>query len=198
MIYTATRPFLGDIKQYYPKAEVLSSLLELQNAKLLIFTGGEDINPRLYGQYNTYSTFNSERDAAEVKIFTTAMNYPNIKILGICRGHQLIMALYYKLVLIQDLFLQEGIFHGGSHEIASYPHSTIGKYFPKKVNSYHHQGAFGTYGGRLKNGGFVSSSYHEIIESTEGERIITTQFHPEFMGEESREFFEYIYKWSGN
>src|SRR3972149_1872448 len=45
----------------------------LDRAKLIIFTGGEDINPKLYNQENRHSSFNDKRDYLEEKIFKQAM-----------------------------------------------------------------------------------------------------------------------------
>ncbi len=40
----------------------------LADAKLVIFTGGADINPSIYGQANKFSSFNPERDTAEIEV----------------------------------------------------------------------------------------------------------------------------------
>jgi len=61
------------------------------DADVLVFTGGQDINPALYGQpKHSLTSFNSDRDNYEVAMF--AMGLDKLKV-GICRGAQLLNAL---------------------------------------------------------------------------------------------------------
>ena len=59
----------------------------IAKAKLIIFTGGEDISPAIYGHENEYSYVNFERDKIELSILKYSLSL-NKKILGVCRGHQ--------------------------------------------------------------------------------------------------------------
>jgi hypothetical protein len=80
--------------------------------------------------------------------------------------------------------------HPGEHVIEkTYGFATCFKY----VNSMHHQGVVKT--GR----GLTPTSYFGgLIESAENDRIITTQFHPEFMDDtQSEEFWARIKAWIG-
>ena len=57
----------------------------IKEADIVLFTGGEDVNPALYGANRHYSThFNEERDKKEVAIFKKIK--PTQLALGICRG----------------------------------------------------------------------------------------------------------------
>ena len=56
--------------------------------RLLVFTGGEDVDPQLYGQTRHKRTYcNRNRDLEEEKYFNQAVR-KNIKMVGICRGAQ--------------------------------------------------------------------------------------------------------------
>ena len=159
-------------------------------AKLVIFTGGEDINPKLYNQKNKYSYYRDERDYLEEKIFKQAL-YMNKKMLGVCRGHQLINALLGGN-LVQDISRELKMHHQGYHNLDILKEdSIISRYFPDDVNSMHHQGV--TKVGRT----LTPTTFHNgVYESCESDGIITVQFHPEFMGKYSNDFFRFIKSWA--
>lgn len=59
-----------------------------EEADLICFTGGEDVNPELYGEgKHPYTNFNRKRDEQEIEIFNR-INAMNKKMVGICRGAQ--------------------------------------------------------------------------------------------------------------
>lgn len=61
---------------------------ELESADLVCFTGGEDVSPFLYGDYQHDQTWNSpERDAYEGRIYSYCREH-GIPMVGICRGGQ--------------------------------------------------------------------------------------------------------------
>ena len=163
---------------------------KIDNAKLVIFTGGEDINPAIYGHENMYSWINYERDAIELAVLKYTLELGK-KILGICRGHQLINA-YLGGLLTQDLKTCLKADHEHWHDLTSlYGGGKITDIF-SEVNSLHHQGV-------TKAGSTLlpTSSHKGVIESCESNTIITTQFHPEFMNDkEADNFFKYIKSWA--
>ena len=67
---------------------------EIKDADLVMFTGGEDISPALYGELEvgkeTY--VNVSRDRVEERMFHEALEL-GIPMIGICRGGQLLNAL---------------------------------------------------------------------------------------------------------
>lgn len=74
---------------------------------IVCFTGGEDINPSLYGEARiTGTSFNIDRDARELEAFEKYKNLPKI---GICRGAQLLT------VLSGGSLFQDVDGHRGSH-----------------------------------------------------------------------------------
>jgi putative glutamine amidotransferase len=108
----------------------MTSTTSIEEADVILFTGGEDVNPSLYGEsVGTRTSFNDTRDAKEVEIFKQALDL-NKKMIGICRGGQLGCVLSGGK-LIQDV-------DGHSHT-----HSMILNYsgVPKEItiSSSHHQ-----------------------------------------------------------
>lgn len=147
----------------------------LEEAKLVIFTGGADINPAIYGQSNRHSSFNAERDTAEVEVLRKALNLGK-KILGVCRGHQLING-YLGGSLVQDISSELNVVHENEHHLEILDEGgLIPNVFSGMVNSMHHQGV-------VKCGeGLTATTYWKgVFESTESRGILTTQFHPEWM-----------------
>ena len=147
----------------------------LEEAKLVIFTGGADINPAIYGQANKFSQFTPERDTAEVEVLRRSLIMGK-KMLGVCRGHQLINA-YLGGMLVQDITAQLNVIHEADHELEIVNEGgLIPNVFCGEVNSYHHQGV-------VKCGdGLTPSTYWKgVYESTESDTVLTTQFHPEWM-----------------
>lgn len=122
--FGADRPFQDMAKVVIP----YHSGLHLRQGDLMIFEGGTDINPRLYGAKPHPATQRSDhkRDLLECQAFGNAKKN-NIPMLGICRGAQLITALVGGK-LIQDI---NG--HHHSHLVAT----GDGKRF--MVTSLHHQ-----------------------------------------------------------
>lgn len=71
-----------------------TSLKDLEFADILVLWGGEDINPKIYGEKNSRaytSPQGDRRDEFESRMFYHALG--NIPIIGICRGAQLSCAL---------------------------------------------------------------------------------------------------------
>src|SRR5690242_167619 len=60
----------------------------VDDADIILFTGGEDVNPELYGEVALHTThFNRLRDQKEKLIFDAALER-EIPMVGICRGGQ--------------------------------------------------------------------------------------------------------------
>jgi len=161
----------------------------VEDSNLVIFSGGEDINPKIYGEENTYSFYNKKRDSIELKILEECLKL-NKKILGVCRGHQLINA-YLGGKLVQDLYYDLNISHGGTHKLEFLTKNSSIKDHFRFVNSMHHQGVI-----KAGKNLVATSEFKGVLESCENENIITTQFHPEFMQDtQAKSFFNYIKLW---
>ena len=191
-IVVATNPFKSSFERAFEqKIDVLyDDLSKIYAAKLVIFTGGADINPEIYNQKNTYSYFDVKRDEAELLALRFALKLDK-KILGVCRGHQLVNA-YLGGELVQDIWRDLNQYHGTGHKLVFTKQDSLIKRMFKKVNSLHHQGV--TKAGK----GLIPTSEHKgVIESCESKNVITVQFHPEFMtwSQEAGEFFKFINNW---
>ena len=58
---------------------------DVKNADIILFTGGEDVDPEMYGKEKHDTTYsNINRDYEEAEIFEKVR--PNQVCLGICRG----------------------------------------------------------------------------------------------------------------
>jgi len=72
------------------------NLFELENCDGLVFSGGTDINPKIYHNGLSYpnspSSFDDKRDVLEIAAFELAQ-FKKIPILAICRGLQLVNCL---------------------------------------------------------------------------------------------------------
>jgi len=189
----ATNPFRESFQRAFEQEiEIIKpnpKLDEIVKYDLVIFSGGEDIDSRIYGESNTYTRgINPERDKIELDILSKAMAL-DIKLFGVCRGHQLINA---KLGgrLIQDLFMGQkpSLHHSSPHAIDKISSDVFLKDIDI-VNSLHHQGVISS-GKGLQ----ITSKHKGIIESTMGKNVYTVQFHPEFMlgVKEIREFFSFF------
>lgn len=100
---------------------------------LVVFLGGADIYPGLYGQPNLGSMYNSDsikRDYAEEMVYHQAMA-SNIPCFGICRGFQFIN------VMNRGTMRQDVPGHTGNYGHHPVMDNTGTELF--YVNSYHHQ-----------------------------------------------------------
>lgn len=170
-----------------------------EDADIVIWTGGEDISPFLYGQKQMLKTHpHPARDLQEVDYFKRlSCETPKV---GICRGAQLLN------VLSGGSMYQDVNNHGGRvHDIMDFVSQRV-----LKVNSIHHQmmipsnGAFliagakeatkkeNTHGavsytsaGRAQSWDDVEACYYEHSNS------LCVQWHPEYHKntDEGREYF---------
>lgn len=101
----------------------------LEDADIVVFTGGEDVLPSSYGRKNLASYGNERRDAFEIDAYNKMK--PNQLMVGICRGAQLACVLNGGN-LVQDC---------GNHAL-SRGHTMKSTIYPEVVlpiTSLHHQ-----------------------------------------------------------
>ena len=101
----------------------------LEDANLVLFTGGEDVDPSLYGKKKHFTTHsNTQRDKYEQEVFSRIK--PDQVVLGICRGSQ------FLCVMNGGLLVQNCNHHAiyGTHEIIN---DRTGESFD--ITSTHHQ-----------------------------------------------------------
>ncbi len=99
---------------------------------LVVFTGGSDVSPSLYGHKNTKSYTNPSRDDEEVSIFHAAVQH-DIPMAGICRGAQFLCAMAGG-TLVQDITN-----HTEYHRLMYLDENGATKESPESVTSTHHQ-----------------------------------------------------------
>lgn len=99
----------------------------MEDADIVFFTGGEDINPAIYGAKAIRETYyNDRRDKFEIEMFNKVK--PNQLVFGTCRGLQLINALLGGLI-IQDV----------TNHVCSSTHEIHNRYHKYEITSCHHQ-----------------------------------------------------------
>lgn len=168
---------LNDLKISYTRNEEEISLCDG-----LLVPGGYDVTPALYHEEaNGARDFDISRDEKALKVIDHFAKNKK-KILGICRGHQL-LNVYFNGSLIQDL--NTSIRHNKEDHSEAF-HETINDGYLRElygermmVNSTHHQAIKDVGEGLI----VVSRSPDGIIEAMVHESlpIITVQFHPEMM-----------------
>lgn len=111
------------------KFEIVKSVDE---AQLLVLTGGADINPEIYNEKKNRKTYiNEYRDKDELADLKRAIDL-KIPIIGICRGAQMICG------VAGGKLVQHVVGHGGAnHAMEILLGRDRGSYFT--INSLHHQ-----------------------------------------------------------
>lgn len=147
----------------------------------LLLSGGDDLDPVLYGQSNMGSRgVDAGRDALEFAL-TRAFLHTGKPLLGICRGMQ-VLAAALGGTLIQDIPSQLGIPHpfGQRHDITVRPGTFLADFLPQQaeVNSTHHQSV-----DRLPQGFLLAAAAPdgviEAMQEASGAPVYGVQFHPE-------------------
>ncbi|MBE6730979.1 MAG: gamma-glutamyl-gamma-aminobutyrate hydrolase family protein [Ruminococcaceae bacterium] len=168
----------------------------------ILFTGGSDLNPKLYGEEITLSEGIDDMRDADEYLYLDAFTKADKPIFGICRGIQLINV-YFGGSLYQHI----GDNHkDGAHNINIIKNSFIDKAYPEgmRSNSSHHQAVK-----KLAEGFKISAISDEgIIEAIENpdRNIYATQFHPERMTlkylsedySDGKNYFDFIYNITKN
>lgn len=153
----------------------------------LIFSGGSDLDPELYGQdpHPETSGVVEERDRAELALLSAALER-DLPVLAICRGSQVLnVALGGDLVQhLPDLVGHEehkhtpGVFadHDVSLESGTRLGDLLGASAP--VKSHHHQG-FGRLGSGLRAAAYAEDGAVEAVEDPTRRFALGVLWHPE-------------------
>ncbi|MEV8100366.1 gamma-glutamyl-gamma-aminobutyrate hydrolase family protein [Kitasatospora sp. NPDC085879] len=153
----------------------------------IVLTGGEDLDPALYGAQPHPCTGPPvrERDQWERAVLAAALAR-DMPVLGVCRGMQL-MNVHAGGTLIQHL--PDTLGHNGhnpheghffSHPVTTVPGTRIGALLPatSQVATHHHQ-AVDSLGTGLVVAARAEDGTVEAIESTRHRFAVGVQWHPE-------------------
>lgn len=156
-----------------------------EECDLVLFTGGEDVNPTYYNEeVGKFTHFNDRRDKIERDVYNIYRFTPK---LGICRGNQ------FLTVMNGGKLIQHLNGHGGTHDIIYSDLNTI------SVTSTHHQAAYPFnlpesqykiigYSKHFKSGTYLNGNNEEIdipknfveVEIVKYKDCLGIQGHPEY------------------
>lgn len=129
-VYVVGPAFEEPVTMVFAERPALFSIVnDPEEADVIVLTGGEDINPEIYGEQRIKGVYwNADRDKRELAIIE---KYRGKKcFIGICRGAQLL-----NCVLGGGTLWQHVNNHGGSCHTVWDRHTLRSQ----KINSYHHQ-----------------------------------------------------------
>lgn len=166
----------------------------------MLFSGGEDVDPSLYGEKAAphLGRVSRIRDDVELALFH-AVRKKGKPILGICRGLQLINVAL-KGSLIQDIPSEvvSTIEHTHEedrwlqliHTVDIVEGSRLSRIFDAKevrVNSIHHQSIKAVGDTLMVSGVSKGDGIIEAVEASDGYPLIAVQWHPEVLWQEGSE-----------
>jgi gamma-glutamyl-gamma-aminobutyrate hydrolase PuuD len=120
---------------------------KVEDADIVLFTGGEDVDPSLYGKEKHYTTFsNLSRDLEEKEIFEKVR--PDQVCLGICRGSQFLCVMNGGLLVQNCTNHAIGYTHTicnndkifditSTHHQMQYPYNMSSRYYDILYFAYH-------------------------------------------------------------
>jgi len=153
----------------------------------LVFSGGSDLDPELYGQESHPETNGivQERDHAEIALLRAALER-DMPVLAICRGSQVLnVALGGDLVQhLPEVIGDEKHKHTpgqfADHDVDLVPdtrlHDILGEHAP--VKSHHHQG-YGKLGEGLREAARAEDGTIEALEDPDRRFALGVLWHPE-------------------
>lgn len=162
---------------------------EMEDIDLLILPGGADVSPSTYNKMPWYTTSYSDpiKEAFD-KFFLPYIINANIPILGICRGHQVIGAMY-GMDILQEIGDEHPTNEANKrgdrvHGLVFTPAGLdfLGIRKGIKVNSMHHQGIETEEVEKCTDATLLASSDKDNISEIikyEDHPIVTVQYHPE-------------------
>lgn len=195
-----TSHFASDVVSLFGKyggATTLPKDYAGMDIDLAVLCGGSDISPSLYGEDSKGRIYDDNRDSWELEFLNNVTNgkVQVKKILGICRGHQM-LNIFFGGSLYYDIYESFGKSHRIAHEIKWDGKNPLD--FLDGVNSHHHQ-AIKNIGNSRKYKVLGTEPETDVIEAIVWDnRFLGVQFHPEFFHDDSTEkqqFSDVIYSW---
>lgn len=164
----------------------------------LILSGGQNVDPRFYGEEKTVSSddYLLERDEFELALIREALKQGK-PIFAVCRGMQLLnVALGGSLHQEVGNHWQEDSY-GTSHSLQVKPNSRVSQLFRQgsQINSFHRQSIKALAPGLVATALDPRDGTIEAYESTDGLGLLGIQWHPEFLCrdcESNHQLFRYL------
>lgn len=151
----------------------------------LVISGGDDVDPALYGEETAHSDYDRARDALEVRYIKTALA-EGLPLLGICRGMQLINivrggTLYLDINVLRRHTSKRPLLWPAKpvrvEDDTQFSEVVLARRL--KVNSLHHQ-AIREVGLGLRPVAFDNDQFIQAIEAPT-KPILGVQWHPEYL-----------------
>jgi putative glutamine amidotransferase len=168
-----------------PSDESIKDTLDVLDG--VIFSGGSDLDPSIYGQEAHPETkgFVAERDRAELALLQAALAR-DMPVLAVCRGSQVLnVALGGDLVqhlpeVVGDDKHKDTPGEFAEHDVELEPGTRIGSLLGDRapVKSHHHQG-FGRLGSGLREAARAKDGTLEAIEDPSRRFALGVLWHPE-------------------
>jgi putative glutamine amidotransferase len=168
-----------------PSADGVAETLEALDG--MIFSGGGDLDPRLYDAdpHPETDTPRPERDSAEIRMLEEALER-DMPVLAICRGSQVLNVLRGGDLVqhLPDAVGHERHKHTpgqfSDHEITVAPDSRLGTLLGEHapVKSHHHQG-YGRIGAGLREVAWADDGLVEGLEDPDKPFALGVLWHPE-------------------
>ncbi len=115
---------MGQYSNWIPNRVIVD---KIEDADLVIFEGGEDVNPKYYNADKHHTTsYNNNRDQYEIGLYNKAKELGK-PCCGICRGSQ------FLCVMSGGQLVQHQEHPGEKHELTTFDGKTV------RVTSSHHQ-----------------------------------------------------------
>ena len=173
-----------------PSLEGIDETLDALDA--VIFTGGSDLDPELYGADAAAETSGvvRMRDEAELALLRAALDR-DMPVLGICRGMQLLNVSRGGTLLQHlpdevghaDHRINPGSFDGADHDVQLDPESLAARAAGEEVHvtkSHHHQGVDVVGEGlRVTGHSALGDELPEAVEAPGRRFVLGVQWHPE-------------------
>lgn len=186
---------VGDAKHYASFINNYELVSRLEDAQYVLFTGGEDVTPLLYGENAHPSTYNNlDRDVKEKEIFDKMT--PSQIAIGICRGSQFLCVMNGGK-LIQDvqnhaLYGTHPIIDAASEEVFEITSTHHQMQFPYRLPNEIYRVLMYSHNQGCQHAG-LSLSLHELLQLQTCEpevvlymcpnkpKCLAIQGHPEIM-----------------
>ena len=184
---------VGNAKHYADFITGAKLVEDIEKADIVLFTGGEDVDPSLYGCKKHPTTFsNIQRDLEEKEIFEKVK--PNQLCLGICRGSQFLCVMnggkLVQNVHNHAMFGTHGIMSKddmiyeitSTHHQMQYPYDLVTDYYGVLYTSYNNT-SFVYEGDGINPNKVMMFGEPEIVlyHKPKMPKCLAIQGHPEYM-----------------